>query len=50
MKEQYGMARREMTQMPALIYCGEVVLWKWTRTRELKPTAAYRLGIDKGGR
>jgi hypothetical protein len=29
------------------VNCGEVVLWKESPARELKPTAAYRLGVDK---
>jgi hypothetical protein len=31
------------------IYCGDMALQLGTTARELKPTAAYRLGVDKGG-
>jgi hypothetical protein len=48
MKNQCGMDRQK-THMPA-----QGLLWRsgseeGTPARELKPTAAYRLGIDKGG-
>jgi hypothetical protein len=49
MKEHCGMDSQEMTHMPAQGFYGEVALWRGTPARELKPTAAYRLGVDKRG-
>jgi hypothetical protein len=49
MKEQCGMDRWEIPHTPA-----QGLLWRsgprrGTPARELRPTAAYRLGVDKGG-